>query len=136
MKLASWTITSVSSSEGDGVLNIDVSSCSDDLSFIKVFSLIMRDRCGLVTPKSYRRVSFCLANADLRGCRQPALSGTTPISFPRSSVDPLIEFCIFRDSGLLSLGTDELEYPWAGFGSDRQSLSSAKGLYVKSPDSS
>ena len=118
MELTSWTITSISSLEG-GVVNVDVSSCSDKLSFVRFLSLIRRDRCGLVMPKSYRAVSFCLARADLRGCRPPALSGTTLISgtgrvrFPPSSVVPLKEFWALRDSGLLSLGTNELEYSWA-----------------------
>lgn len=116
MKLALWTITSVSSSEADGVLIVDVFSSSDKLSFIKVLSLIMRDRCGLVTPKSYRAVSFCLASADLRGCREPTPSGTMLISgterlrFPCSPVVPLTDACALRDRGLLSLGTDGLEY--------------------------
>lgn len=117
-RLTSCAITSVSSANGALIIKV-LSSGSDDLRFIKVPWLMMRDRCGLVTPKS---VSFCVASADLRGCR-PALcgkmliSGTERLRFPCSPVIPLTEFCVLRDNTsceLLSLETawDELEDPW------------------------
>lgn len=126
MGLASWTITSVSSSEANGVLIVKLSSNSGDLTFIRVLSLMIRDRCGLVTPKSYGTVSFCAASAaDLRGCR-PALCGTMLISgtkrFPRLPGVPSTEFCSLRDAscGLLNLAGDELENALARFDSGRQ----------------